>query len=203
MPQIFANNATSTLSAGINNVATSLLIQPGQGGRFPVITGGDFCFCTLEDASGNIEIVQVTAHSAASQSFTIARAQQGTTARSWAMGDLFELRFTALEAAAWEADIDALQASRALKAGETYTGAHNFTGAAVTVATPTLAAHPATKQYADGLAFSSSLPAQATNAGRFIKTDGTTASWADLTQEAPVQQARRARSLSLLALGVT
>ncbi len=42
--------------------------------------------------------------------------------------------------------------------GGTYTGTHNFTGATVSFTTPTfspptLAAHAATKAYADGLAF--------------------------------------------------
>jgi hypothetical protein len=35
-----------------------------------------------------------------------------------------------------------------------------------------------TKNYADGLAFSASLPSQAGNSGKYITTDGTTASWA-------------------------
>lgn len=37
-----------------------------------------------------------------------------------------------------------------------------------------------TKNYADQLAFTSSLPAQAGNADKFIKTDGTAASWATI-----------------------
>lgn len=179
MPQIFANNATSTLSAPINAAATAVLIQAGQGGRFPTIAGPDFCFCTLEDSLGNIEIIKVTAHASNAQSFTVERAQQGTSARSWAIGDLFELRFTAAEAGAWEADIDALQASRAIKAGDTYTGGHNFTGADVRVATPTQASQPATKGYADSLAFATALPAQAGNARKVSVTDGTNAGWGD------------------------
>lgn len=42
---------------------------------------------------------------------------------------------------------------------------------------PVNADEPATKAYADGLSFASSLPAQANNAGKEITTDGTTASW--------------------------
>jgi hypothetical protein len=136
MPQIFVNNAISTLSSAIAAGATSILIQPGHGSRFPTIAAPDFCYCTLEDASGNIEIIQVTAHAAGAQSLTVIRGVQGTTARAWASGDLFELRMTAAEMTAWEADIDALQANRALKAGDTYSGIHNFAGADVRVATP-------------------------------------------------------------------
>jgi len=69
--------------------------------------------------------------------------------------------------------------ARSEKAGETYSGTHDFSGAtAVTVPTPTAGAHAATKAYADGLAFSTALPSQAGNAGKFVTTDGMTASWA-------------------------
>ena len=48
-----------------------------------------------------------------------------------------------------------------------------FTG----LSSPLAADEPATKGYADGLSFASSLPAQAGNAGLEITTNGTTASW--------------------------
>lgn len=179
MPQIFANNATSTLSAALTNVAATLFIQPGHGGRFPVIAGGDFMYCALEDAGGNLEIVKVTAHAAAAQSFTIERAQQGTAARAWAIGDLVELRFTAAEATAWEADIDALQASRALKAGDNYSGTHNFIGARVRVGAPDGVDDVVPRGYADALSFASALPAQAGNDGKVIRTQAGNAAWDD------------------------
>ena len=129
MAQLFANNGYSTLSSAINTSDVTLFIAAGHGSRFPVVAAPDFCFVSLENASGNIEVVKVTAHSAGSTALTIVRAQQGTTARSWAIGDLVELRATAAEMAAWESDIDSLQATRALKAGDSYTGAHDFSGA--------------------------------------------------------------------------
>lgn len=74
--------------------------------------------------------------------------------------------------------------SKAAKAGDTYTGAHNYTGATITV--PTLAAgssgnSAASVDYANALAFTSALPAQAGNAGKFVKTNGTTANWSSIT----------------------
>jgi hypothetical protein len=129
MAQLFTNNAVSTLASAIGTTDTTVFIAPGQGGRFPVVVAPNFCFATLENATGDIEVVRITAHSAASTSLTVTRAQQGTTALSWAIGDLFEVRPTAAEATAWESDIDALESSRALKAGDTYTGTHNFSGA--------------------------------------------------------------------------
>ncbi|MDR7331770.1 hypothetical protein [Roseateles asaccharophilus] len=50
---------------------------------------------------------------------------------------------------------------------------HKITG----LGAPTAAGDAVTKAYADGLAFSSSLPAQAGNNGAVISTDGTTAYW--------------------------
>ncbi len=44
---------------------------------------------------------------------------------------------------------------------------------------PTASGDAVTKGYADGLAFSAALPAQSGNAGRVVRTDGTTASWGD------------------------
>lgn len=90
-----SNNAFSTLAGAINSIATSLTVGTGHGDRFPVITGADHTFVTLEDASGNIEIVKVTARASASDVMTIVRAQDGTTARSWAAGDVVECRVIA------------------------------------------------------------------------------------------------------------
>lgn len=90
-----SNNAFSTLAGAINSIATSLTVGTGHGDRFPVITGADHTFVTLEDASGNIEIVKVTARASASDVMTIVRAQDGTTARSWAAGDVVECRIIA------------------------------------------------------------------------------------------------------------
>ena len=71
-------------------------------------------------------------------------------------------------------------ATKVDKAGGTYTGAHNMTGATVTVAAPTTGSNPATKTYADGLAFATVLPDQTGNSGKFVTTDGTTASWINI-----------------------
>lgn len=77
-----------------------------------------------------------------------------------------------------QAQIDA----RALKAGNTYSGTHNFTGATINV--PTLSPGAtgngaASVDFANALAFSAALPVQAGNAGKFVTTDGTNASWSD------------------------
>ena len=86
----FTNNATSTLASGITNVATSLTVASGQGSRFPSLGAGDYFYCTLANSSGTVEIVKVTARS--TDTFTVTRAQDGTSASAWNAGDKVELR---------------------------------------------------------------------------------------------------------------
>lgn len=71
--------------------------------------------------------------------------------------------------------------AKAAKAGDTYTGTHDFSGAA-SVKAPTMTAgdastNVATTAFVSATAFSSALPGQAGNAGRVLTTNGTSASW--------------------------
>lgn len=96
MIQLFANNAASLLASSLTNVATSFSVTAGAGVKFPSPTGGDYFKATLCQLSGvdevNHEIVKVTAKS--TDTFTIVRAQEGTTALAFNAGDKFELRIT-------------------------------------------------------------------------------------------------------------
>lgn len=87
------NNAFGTLSAGISSSDTTVTLDSGQGSRFPTLGAGDYFFGTLVDTSNNLEIVKVTARS--TDSMTVTRAQDNTTALAFAIGDRFELRPTA------------------------------------------------------------------------------------------------------------
>ena len=87
------NNAFGTISAGINNSDTTIVLDSGQGARFPSLSSGDFFFGTLIDTSNNLEIVKVTARS--TDSMTVTRGQDNTSARAFSIGDRFELRPTA------------------------------------------------------------------------------------------------------------
>jgi len=89
----FTNNAATSLASGITNVATSLTVASGKGALFPTLSGGDVFYVTLANSSGVVEIVQVTARS--TDTFTIVRGQDGTTAVAWNTGDKVELRPTA------------------------------------------------------------------------------------------------------------
>ncbi len=105
----WANNATSVIAdvGGISAGSTSLTVTAGHGDRFPVIESPHYFMATLVDTSGNREIVKVTARALSSNTMTIVRAQEGTTARAFAAGSLVELRITknALDYLSKSADI--------------------------------------------------------------------------------------------------
>ena len=84
------NNAFGTLSAGITTSDTTVTLDSGEGARFPTLGSGDYFYATIVDTSNNLEIVKVTARS--TDSMTVTRAQDGTTARAFSIGDRFELR---------------------------------------------------------------------------------------------------------------
>lgn len=87
------NNAVSRLSAGITASSTSISLVPGEGLLFPTLAAGDYFPATLVKADGSIEIVKVTARS--TDTLTVVRAQEGTTAKSFTAGDRIEVRLTA------------------------------------------------------------------------------------------------------------
>jgi hypothetical protein len=113
------NNAFGTLNASINSSATTIVLVAGQGARFPTLSAGDYFYATLIDTSNNLEIVKVTARS--TDTLTVVRAQDSTTARAYATNDRFELRPTAalFNEKANDADVVATYLP---KAGGTMTG---------------------------------------------------------------------------------
>lgn len=93
MAVLYTNNAVATLASSISNSATTIALTGGQGALFPNPTGGDVFYATLVDTAGNLEIVRCTARS--TDSLTVVRAQEGTTARAYTAGDKLECRVTA------------------------------------------------------------------------------------------------------------
>jgi hypothetical protein len=87
MAQIFANNAFTQLAAGISSSATTILLTTGTGALFPNPGAGQFFTLTLNDALTKqiYEICYCTARTG--DSCTVTRGQEGTTARSWLLGD--------------------------------------------------------------------------------------------------------------------
>jgi hypothetical protein len=91
----FTNNAATTLASGITAIATSLTVASGTGALFPTLAGSNYFFCTLANNAGTVEIVKVTART--TDTFTIVRGQDNTTAAAWVTGDKVELRVTAAD----------------------------------------------------------------------------------------------------------
>lgn len=128
--ELWTNNARSTLSAGISAGALSVVLATGEGARFPNPSANQYFWVTMIDSLGNYEIVKVTARS--SDTLTIVRAQQGSSARSFDAGDVVSLRPTRMTFERFvQKDGD-----------ETISGT-------LTVPTPTNAGHAATKAYVD------------------------------------------------------
>lgn len=88
--QLFSNNASTTLAAELSAVATSMTVTEST--DFVAIPAGRFELVTLE-ADNTREIVKVTARSG--NTWTIARAQEGTTSATWESGSKVEARVTA------------------------------------------------------------------------------------------------------------
>lgn len=93
MKQKFSNNGSTLLALGIDDSITSILVDSGTGARFPTLGANEFFMATLEDAAGVYEIVKVTAR--VGDGMTVVRAQEGTVAAAFVIGDRFELRTTA------------------------------------------------------------------------------------------------------------
>ena len=89
----FTNNASTTVGTGINASATSLTVASAS--SFPSLSGADdYCYLTIQGATNTArEVVKATALS--SNTFTIVRAQDNTSAGTWSAGDIVELRMTA------------------------------------------------------------------------------------------------------------
>ena len=83
----FSNNASTTLATGINTTDTSVVVASAT--NFPSLTGSEYCFLTLQTGA-TIEIVKATALSGST--FTVVRAQGGTSASSFSSGVQVELR---------------------------------------------------------------------------------------------------------------
>ena len=95
MSMLFTNNASGTNSVLLANEAgpSSLTLQTNEGALFPSPTGGDFFQCTIEDVSGNYEILRCTAR--ATDVLTVVRGQESTSIQEFATGSRVELRNTA------------------------------------------------------------------------------------------------------------
>ena len=128
---LFTNNAATTLASSILVGATSLTVASGQGALFPTLAGGAYFYCTLSNTAGTtIEIVKVTARS--TDTFTIVRAQDNTTASAFSAGDKVELRLTAIDLQ----NFPQLDSTNTFAAVQTFTSTPVFSAGITSTATP-------------------------------------------------------------------
>jgi len=89
----FSNNAATTLDGAITALATSITVNDVT--ALPTLSGSDYTYLTLSNVAGtSLEIVKVTAINSTTKVLTVIRAQDDTTAKAFANGDLCELRLT-------------------------------------------------------------------------------------------------------------
>lgn len=86
------NNASGTLATSINASDTGIVLTTGNGANFPALGATDYFYATLESTGGTLEVIKVTVRSG--DSMTVVRAQEGSTANSFAAGSRIELRVT-------------------------------------------------------------------------------------------------------------
>ena len=128
---LFTNNAATTLASSILVGATSLTVSSGTGALFPTLAGGAYFYCTLSNtANTTIEIVKVTARS--TDTFTIVRAQDNTSASAFTAGDKVELRLTAIDLQ----NFPQLDSTNTFASAQTFTSTPVFSAGITSTATP-------------------------------------------------------------------
>lgn len=121
------NNVVGYLNAALDAATTTFDLQSGNGANFPSLGAGEYFYATIIGTGGTLEIVKATARS--TDTLTVVRAQEGTTASSFAASSRVEMRVTAQSVldAASDAAAAAFAASTAADiaiadAGGYYTG---------------------------------------------------------------------------------
>ena len=88
-----ANNVSGFLNTAITASDTGIVLQSGNGASFPSLGAGEYFYATLVSTGNTLEVVKVTARSG--DSMTVVRAQDGTSAASFAAGSRLEMRINA------------------------------------------------------------------------------------------------------------
>ena len=135
MPQQFTNNARALLTASITLSATTIVVESTKADLFPVANVGSGSIpsanswfkATLQDSSGNVEIVYVRTRTAGSGIFSnVLRGQEGTTARAFVAGTVIGLRVTAGDV---QTALDLPGQNSVFTGDNSFSGTNAFTGA--------------------------------------------------------------------------
>lgn len=135
MAQQFSNNARALLTSSITLDATSLVIESTKADLFPVANVGTGAIpsanswfkVTLQDSSGNVEIVAVRTRTAGSGVLAnVIRGYDGTIARAFTAGTVVGLRITAEDV---QTALDLPNQNNVFTGDNTFSGTNEFTGA--------------------------------------------------------------------------
>lgn len=134
MAQQFANNARALITASITNTATSIVIESAKADLFPVANVGSGSLpsanswfkVTLQDSSGNVEIIAVRTRTAGSGVFAnVIRGYDGTIARAFTAGTVVGLRITAEDV---QTALDLPNQNIVFTGDNSFSGTNEFTG---------------------------------------------------------------------------
>lgn len=134
MAQQFSNNARALLTSSIALDATSIVIESTKADLFPVADVGagslpsasSWFKATLQDSSGNVEIVAVRTRTAGSGVLSnVIRGYDGTTARAFTAGTVVGLRITAEDV---QTALDLPNQNIVFTGDNSFSGANEFTG---------------------------------------------------------------------------
>jgi hypothetical protein len=134
MAQQFTNNARALLTASITNTATTIVIEATKADLFPVANVGsgslpsanNWFKVTLQDSSGNVEIVAVRTRTAGSGIFSnVIRGYDGTTALAFVSGTVAGLRITAEDV---QTALDLPNQNIVYSGDNSFSGTNEFTG---------------------------------------------------------------------------
>lgn len=109
MTCLFTNGGVGRLAEEIIGSTTTIVLQNGEGNRFPQPTAADDYFMvTVYDLDGSMEIMKCVTRNG--DSLIVQRAQEGTTARAFGVQAYVTNQFTA---GAYKAMVDAIAAASA------------------------------------------------------------------------------------------
>lgn len=94
MPRlIFKNNFEVSLAQPTTTSDTTITIRSGSG--FPTLGANERVVATIVDAATGLQFEIITVTAVVGNVLTVQRAQEGTAAREWAVGDMLSIRTTA------------------------------------------------------------------------------------------------------------
>lgn len=174
---------TTLAAGGVSSTATSMTVASGTGNALMggiVLTAGDIFTVALDPDTTSEEIVYITAQ--ASDTFTITRAQAGTSGVAHAAGATVRHVLTSADLTYFRVGVEtadaAIPKSTATTKGDLLVrNATTVTRLGVGANDYVLTADSAASTGVKWAAVASQLPSQTGNSGKYLKTDGTNASW--------------------------